>query len=156
MTKSRQTFILIPLTILLTFCSGVILFIVYLIVIHDLSRLTDLDIIAGTVVLTWVAIFPLLMILSLMRNYVIHPDKLEVYYLFGLFKFFYDYSDLRIPDYSWTTKGILIQFSNGDQSTLGERQYKNYNEIKDSLESKIIKEDINIRYTTRFTRTMFV
>ncbi len=84
MIKSRQHFILIPLTILVAFGSGLLLFIVYIIIVNNLTNLGDFDIIAMTLFLTSIAIFPLIMMLSLLRKFKIHSDKLEVVYAFRM------------------------------------------------------------------------
>ncbi len=132
MIKTKLTFILIPLTVLLTLASGLILFIVYIIIKNNLSNLTDLDILGGILFLTWIAVLPTALMITVMRNYVTHPDKLEVNYLFGLIKHFYNYTDLRISDYTWSTKGLLIELPDKDQLTIGKNQYRNFDEIVSS------------------------
>lgn len=115
----------------------------------------DFDIVAGILFLTWIAIMPIAMMLTVMRNYVTHPDKLEVKYLFGLIKHFYSYKELRISDYAWSTKGILIELPDGDQLTLGKNQYRNFDEIARALADKIHRERIEVKYTTKLTRLLF-
>lgn len=157
MIKSRQHFILIPLTILVAFGSGLLLFIVYIIIINNLTNLGDFDIIAMTLFLTSIAIFPLIMMFSLLRKFKIHSDKLEVIYAFGLIRHFYNYNELKVSDYTWRTSGgILIKTPDGEQMTLGQKQYSNYFEIREALQSKIKKEDIKLKYTTRLTRTILI
>ncbi len=156
MIKSKLTFILFPLTALMAFASGLLLFIVYIIIINNLPNLTDLDIITGILFLTWIGVMPIAMMLTVMRNYVTHADKLEVNYLFGVIKHFYDYKDLRISDYVWSTKGVLIELPDGDQMTLGKNQYRNFDEITKALGDKIQKEKIEVKYTTRLTRLFFI
>jgi hypothetical protein len=156
MIKSKLTFILIPLTVLMAFASGVILFLVYIIVVSNVSNLTDFDIAAGILFLTWIALMPMVMMLTLMRNYVTHSDKLEVNYFFGLVKHFYSYKDLRISDYAWSTKGFLIALPDGDQMTLGKNQYRNFDEITKALGEKIQSEKIEVKYTTKVTRLLLI
>lgn len=156
MIKSKLTFILLPLLVVFTICSGVILYIVYIIIINNLDNITDIDIIAGILFLSWISIFPLVLFMSLLRDFKFHSDKLEVVYLYGLINRFYDYKDLKISDYVWSTGGILIQLPDGDQMTLGEKQYKNYNQVKKALEKNIPKGVIKVKLTNKFSRTMIV
>ena len=104
--------------------------------------------------MTWIALTPLFLTLSMMRNFVVHEERLEVNYLFGLLRYFYDYKELKVSDYTWSTKGVLIELPDGDQLTIGERQYRNYQELKHSLEKRIQKEKIGIKYSNRFTRLL--
>lgn len=156
MLKSKLNIILIPATLLIVLCCGVLLFIVYIIIINNLSNLNDPGIISMILFISWIAIFPSIMMFSLIKNYHISDEHLEVKYLFGLLTHRYQYSELKISDYTWSTKGLLIELPNSDQLTIGERQYKNYSTIKEALEERIVKEEIKVRYTTRFTRTMFI
>lgn len=140
MTKSKLTLKLVPLTILILLASGLMLFIVSIVIKNNLSNLTDLDILAGILFLTWIAVLPLVMMLIVTKNYVTHPDKIEVNYFFGQIKRFYAYTNLKISDYVWTTKGLLIELPNGDQMTLGKNQYRNFDEIRSGVAEKIRKE----------------
>lgn len=154
--KSRPSVLLYPIVVF-----GTILFITIFgasvwIVIDDLSTLTNIGKLSGVLLLVWLSLFQLVLFWTLIRNFVFHDDQLEVSYAFGLIRFYYPYKDLRISDYVFFTSGILIKTPNGDQMTIGEKQYKNYHEIKQSLEEKIRKEDIRIKFTTKFTRIMFV
>ncbi|MBA9079732.1 hypothetical protein [Rufibacter quisquiliarum] len=40
--------------------------------------------------------------------------------------------------------------------TLGEKQYKNYNQVKKALEKNIPKGVIKVKLTNKFSRTMIV
>lgn len=157
MIKSRLNYVLFPLTILIGICSAFLFFIAYIMIINNLSKMS-LDVIIGILFVTWFAVFPLGMVIQMaVRNYVIDSNKLEVVYLFGLIRFFYNYNDLKISDYSWRgVDGLLIELPDGEQMTIGINQYRNYNEIKESLESRIKKEKIEVKYTNQFTRIMFV
>jgi hypothetical protein len=106
--------------------------------------------------LTTTFLFPLIAFWILARGYVVKNDRLEVNYLFGVVKVFYKYKDLKISNYYWVTEGLLIEIPDGDQMTIGANQYKNFNELKQSLEERIQKSKIEVKYTTRSTRTMFV
>jgi hypothetical protein len=152
--ESRLSYWFIPLVGLTLIGSALIIFLEYLIVINNLSHLTDFDILTGLLFLTWIAAMPTSLILSQMRNYFTYADRLEVTYLFGLLKFNYNYKSLKISDYFWLAKGILIELPDGDQLTLGEKQYRNFSELKESLKSKIIHEQIEIKYSNRFARFM--
>ena len=136
--------------------SGVILYIVYVTIRSNISQPIRLDIIAGVIFLSWLAIYPLALMSILIRNVAIYSDRLEVNYFFGLMKKSYDFTDLKVSEYKWSTNGVLIQFSDGDQMTLGERQYTNYIDIKQELENRIKKEKIKVKYTTRFTRILML
>jgi hypothetical protein len=156
MIRTRLAFILIPLTVLLILASGIILFIVYIIIENNLSNLTDLDVLGGILFLTWIAVLPTTLMIAIMRNYVAHREKLEVNYLFGLIKHFYNYNDLKISDYTWSTTGLLIELPDKDQLTIGKNQYRNFDEIATTLTEKIRKEEIEIKYTTKLTRWLFI
>lgn len=154
--QSRLSFFLFPAAALVTIISCSFFLIELVMIILDFSILTNVKGLSIMIFLTWLFVLVLIAMWTMLRNFIVHADKLEVNYLFGTIKFFYDYKTLKIYDYIWTTKGTLIQIPNGDQITLGELQYKNYSEIKEALEGRIQKEKIEIRYTTRFTRLMFV
>lgn len=156
MIRTKLTYILIPLAVLLILASGLILFIVYIVIKNNLSNLTDLGILGGVLFLTWIAVLPTALMMTVMRNYVTHPDKLEVSYLFGLIKHFYNYKDLKISDYTRSTKGLLIELPDKDQLTIGKNQYRNFDEITNALADKIQKEEIGVKYTTRVTRWLFI
>ncbi|AKQ45961.1 hypothetical protein TH63_10425 [Rufibacter radiotolerans] len=132
------------------------LYIVYIIIINNLDNVTDIDIIGGVLFLSWISIFPLALFLSLLKDFKFHPNKLEVIYLYGLFTRFYDYKDLKISDYVWSTSGILIQLPDRDQMTLGEKQYQNYSQVKKALEQNIPKGAIKVKLTNRFSRIMIL
>jgi hypothetical protein len=118
--------------------------------------LADYGIISTILFLSYLGVFPSIMMLTIIRNYHIKDEHLEVRYLFGLITNEFQYKDLTLSDYRWSTRGLLIELPNGDQLTIGIKQYKNFDTIKEALEKKIDKESINVKHTTKFTRIMFV
>jgi hypothetical protein len=127
MIKSRQSVILLPITIVLAICCATLLvfmLIVFMSIIfhtNSLPTLEDWFFFSLMIVIAWLIVLPLVVVVIVNTNYVTHPDKLEVNYLFGLLKYFHDYSDLKLSDYSRRgSKGILIEFAGGDQLTLSE------------------------------------
>jgi hypothetical protein len=155
-TESQVSLIFALIFILMALGSAAILFVEYLILINNISHLADPDILSGLLFLTWLALFPIILILTQMRKYVVLEDKLEVSYLFGLIKRSYLYEGLTISDYRWSTKGILIQPSDGDQMTIGVPQYRNFDALKQSLELKIKKEKLAVQYSTKFMRLLML
>jgi len=154
--KSHPSIFLYPIVLLGSILFVTIFGVAVWIVIDDVSTLTNIGKLAGVLLLVWLSLFQLILFWTLIRNYVFHDDQLEVNYVFGMIRFYYPYKNLRISDYFFSTGGILIEAPNGDQMTIGEKQYKNFHAIKQSLETKIIKENIRIKFTTKFTRIMFV
>ncbi len=154
MVQSKLRFFLYPAAVFVAACSGLLLFIVYVIIRENVTNLADFELVMVILLLTWFAVLFLVGFQLVMVGFRFHENKLEVRYIFGLIKQFYYYNDLRVSEYFWSTNGILIETSNGDQFTLGEKQYTNYSELKEAFQSRIKKDVIKIKYTTRMTRVL--
>jgi hypothetical protein len=116
--------------------------------------LSDVKSIINGLFLGLLLVFQLILFWTLVRNYVFHPDRLEVNYFFGLVRYYYPYQDLKISNYFKYTAGVLIQTPDGDQLTLGEKQYRNFHEVKQALEERISKETIPVKWFNKFTKRM--
>ncbi|MEP4531619.1 MAG: hypothetical protein ABJ004_00945 [Cyclobacteriaceae bacterium] len=150
--KSKQSIILYFAIILLAFGSGVLLFIAWIIVRTNIEDLLRLDIISGTLFLIWLGLLPLILVGEHLRGVTIREDHLELSYLFGLFRTKHFFTNLKQSQYWYHNEGIVVETETGYQFTLGQKQYRNYSELRNHINEKIAKSDeLTVR---RFTRTL--
>ena len=152
--KSKQSIILYFAVILLAFGSGVLLFIAWIIIRTNIEDLFRLDIISGTLFLIWIGLLPLILVGEHLRGITIKEDHLELSYLFGLFRTKHFFTNLKQNQYWYYNEGVVVESENGYQFTLGQKQYRNYPELRNLINKKIDKSDeLTVR---RFTRTLKV
>jgi hypothetical protein len=124
----------------LIFLSAQIFYTICKFVIDNFANIADLEIVSQIGILTLTLLFLLTMLKRETKGYIIHKDKLEINYFFGLFTRSYDFRGLKFSFYSWTTKVALLEFPNGSQLTLGKSQYLNFDEIVE-----ILKQELKMR-----------
>ena len=152
--KSKLSPVLYLLIFLLTVSSGGLLFIAWVVVKTNIQNLFSLDIISGTLFLIWMGILPLIAAGELLRRIIIKDDHLELSYLFGLFRTKHFFVDLKQNQYWYYNEGVVVESKNGYQFTLGQKQYRNYPELRNLLNQKIAKSDeLTVR---RINRTLKV
>ncbi|MCV9386987.1 hypothetical protein [Reichenbachiella ulvae] len=150
--KSKQSIILYFAVFLLAFGSGVLLFIAWIIIRTNIEDLLRLDIISGTLFLIWIGLLPLILVGEHLRGIVIREDHLELSYLFGLFRTKHYFTNLKQNQYWYHNEGVVVETESGYQFTLGQKQYRNYSELRNLIDEKIDKSDeLTLR---RFTRTL--
>jgi len=151
--KSKLSSFLLPIVLLLTVPAIGVIFMDVIFFIIKGASLFNFDSLALMLFLNWIILSPPVLLWSAVRNYTIYNERLEVSYLFGIIKYNYHFNELKLSDYTWSTKGILIETSDGEQMTIGVNQYKNYELLKDELEKRIAKTKLKVNYTNRLTRT---
>lgn len=110
------------------------------------------DIISGTLFLIWIGLCPIIMLGEHLRGITIKDEHLELSYFFGLFRTKHYFKHLKQSQYWYYNEGVVIETQTGYQFTLGQKQYRNYNELRNLIDRKIAKSD---KLTAkRFTRTL--
>lgn len=90
--------------------------------------------------------------MSLRRKIILDLGHLKIAYFFGLITWSYRYSSLSISNYFMADQALLIELENGDQLTIGEKQYKNYYQLKDLLLTNIKdKRNLEVKFANRLT-----
>jgi hypothetical protein len=151
MVKSRFSILTIPLVCVLTVVSIQVLYTIYNIVADNLSNLTDLGVVIQLGTLTLTDLFLLTMLKRNTRSYVIHQDKLDVNYFFGLVTKSYDFRDLKFSYYTWTKKVGLVELPDRSQVTLGKSQYSNFDEIVEILATRIQNQKLKFKFVNKLT-----
>jgi hypothetical protein len=151
MIKSKFTTMTWPFVIILTMLPLHLFYTTCKIVVDNVSTLTDLVVVAQVVVLILTILFLLMMLERHTRGFVIQDDKLEVKYFLGLSTKSYDFRVLKFAYYNWTTKLALLELPNGGQLTLSESQYRNYEEIAQTLKTRIQNEQLKFKFINRLT-----
>ncbi len=145
MIKSKFSILTWPFAFVLTMLLIQLLYTVGIVVIDNLSSLTDLVVVVQIVVLTLAALFLLMILERHTRIYVIYDGTLEVKHFFGLSIASYDFKDLKFGYYTWTKKLVLLELPTGRQFTLGKSQYLNFDEIVDILKTRIKNENLKFK-----------
>jgi hypothetical protein len=155
MIQSKPTFIVNLFAVLLILLSGAALVLgIGWSATNAIAR-GDGKSITEALFLSWLCAFQFALPYILTRNFRLHEDRLEIVHLFGLVRRSYAYDTLQLAGYRYTTSGVVIQKTNGDQVTLGQKQYKNYEELRQVLQEKIREGPLRLRFTNKFMRRMF-
>ena len=152
--KSKQSLILYFLVALLMFFSGLLFLVAWVIIKTNIENIFRLDIISGTLFMIWFGLFPLILVGQHLRGIRINETHLELSYFFGLLRFRHEFKDLKQSQYRYYGEGVVIETNNGHQITLGQRQYRNYTELRNMIDEKITKSDeLTVR---RVNRTIII
>jgi hypothetical protein len=137
---SKDVYILIPLLIIVIIATAGILYLYYMTVERRLPITVDL--VSGLLFLSWFVIIPWTFMLPMYKSVEFFDSGLKVNYLFGLISSTYSYGHFRRSECTYRMlKGVVIENDEKKQLTFWDREYKNYEEIKRLLESKIKRTD---------------
>ena len=155
--ESKLTFWINFQTIIISFFSSILLAIlvfIFLAMIFSHEGISIKDIM-GLIFLSSIFLNLFLASIILRKKIIVDLGHLKILYFFGLLSWSYRYSTLKISDHFTGNDGILIQLENGEQITLGEKQYKNYYHLKDLLLANIKdNRKLEVKFTNRLTLIM--
>jgi len=155
---SKDVYILIPLLIIVIIATVGILCLYYMTVERRLPITVDL--VSGLLFLSWFVIIPWTFLIPMYKSVEFFDDSFKVNYLFGLISYDYSYKDFRLSGCVYRMlQGVVIENHEKKQLTFWDREYKNYHDIKELLESKIITiEGLEFRHisNSRTLITMFI
>lgn len=155
---SRDTYKIIPAFVIVILATLGILFLFYIIFQRNGERPISIDMILGLLFLSWIVIIPLTLLIPMFRSVELLDDRLKVNYLFGLIIHEHFYTRLKLGKYFYHKgNGLVVENDNGQQMTFGEKEYKNYHEVKGLLENKIARvEKIELRYVSKTMIIMLI
>ena len=154
--ESKQSlFLHIPILLMVPF-TGLLLFICGVIIKTNIHELFNLEIITTILFVAWLAIFPLIVMIQALPSLVFENSRLELSYFYGFITRRYELKNLRQSNFSPRGDGILIELENGDQVTIGRKQFLNYDELKKFIEDNIAvtTPKIKLKRTTKIMRIM--
>ena len=153
---SKQSWVLYPLVVLLTLCSGILLLLGGVVIRVNFDQPWGADLLLTCLFLSWMALTPLALLAEQLRKVTITSTNLEVSYLMGLIRTRHRLADLRQSPYTFRSSGgILIGLENGRQITLGKRQYRNYEALRSAIEQNIPADaSLKLKNTSRILTIM--
>jgi hypothetical protein len=155
---SKDTYKLIPVLTIVVIASLGLLFLIYIILDQGEHRTITFELVSGLLFLSWIVIIPLVLLVPMFRSIEFFQDRLQINYLFGTINRRHFYDQLRLSRYRHQRgNGIVIESDNGDQITFGEKEYNNYDSIKELLENRIkTVNTIELKYLSRTLVIMLI
>ena len=112
-----------------------------------------LDVLFVGLFLIWIASTPFFVIARQYKVIVITETQVIIRWVFGLVKRAYLFDSLKRNDYRYTTGGVILKPVDGEQITLGEKEFRNYLDLKSALDSVIeIDHDLKLTYLPKSMR----
>jgi hypothetical protein len=155
---SRDTYKVIPVFIIVVAAAFGLFFLIYITIERNNEKPITIDMIAGLLFFSSIIMIPLTLLIPMFRSIEFFEDRLEINYLFGLIIHRHPYKQLKLAKYFYHKgNGIVVESDAGNQITFGENEYKNYDAIRELLESKIDMVDtIQLRYISRALVIMLI